>query len=269
MSLWRSAGLNYPLPINCFRPIGTGATSRGASRVLEETENPSLSVSDPERDRSRSAQCGEDARWHAWRLCSVHPGHPGWPTSGVRDRQDARPVGDSAVESDRVHPRESLIGLLWPDYAESSARQSLSQALSRLRTALGDRDAGDHARTAPLSCLNPLATTVQFNPRERPIRWDVAAFDENIAALRGLLADRGHCAAPGGGGPVSWPLFCRAFRSVTAPRLRNGPRSNAREYPTPPRARSASPPGRALRARGRLCAGATVGATPGGIGAVG
>ena len=51
-----------------------------------------------------------------------------------------------AVESDRPHPRESLAGLLWPDYAETSARQSLTQALFSLRTALGDRAAGDRAK---------------------------------------------------------------------------------------------------------------------------
>ncbi|MFL7808691.1 MAG: hypothetical protein AB8I80_08680, partial [Anaerolineae bacterium] len=46
-----------------------------------------------------------------------------------------------AVESGRPHRRESLAGLLWPDYPERSARTNLSNALSNMRTVLGDRDA--------------------------------------------------------------------------------------------------------------------------------
>jgi len=46
-----------------------------------------------------------------------------------------------AVEQDRPHRRESLAGLMWPDYPERSARTNLSNALSNLRTALGDREA--------------------------------------------------------------------------------------------------------------------------------
>ena len=37
--------------------------------------------------------------------------------------------------------RETLAGLLWPDQPESEARHNLRQALSRLRTAIGDREA--------------------------------------------------------------------------------------------------------------------------------
>ncbi len=43
-----------------------------------------------------------------------------------------------AVESDRAHRRETLAGLFWPDVLESSARQSLSQALTNLRRLLRD-----------------------------------------------------------------------------------------------------------------------------------
>ncbi|MFN2164843.1 MAG: BTAD domain-containing putative transcriptional regulator, partial [Anaerolineae bacterium] len=45
-----------------------------------------------------------------------------------------------AVESDRPHTREKLAGLLWPESSESAARASLSQALTNLRHALGDRE---------------------------------------------------------------------------------------------------------------------------------
>lgn len=47
-----------------------------------------------------------------------------------------------AVESDRLHPRESIAGLLWADYPEQRARQNLSQALLTLRKAIND-DAAD------------------------------------------------------------------------------------------------------------------------------
>ena len=43
-----------------------------------------------------------------------------------------------AVESDRPHRRETLAGMLWHEHPERGARQSLSQALLRLRRAIGD-----------------------------------------------------------------------------------------------------------------------------------
>jgi predicted ATPase/DNA-binding SARP family transcriptional activator len=46
-----------------------------------------------------------------------------------------------AVEGDRAHPREALIGLLWPDSTEETARHNLSQALFNLRLAIGDHRA--------------------------------------------------------------------------------------------------------------------------------
>jgi DNA-binding SARP family transcriptional activator len=45
-----------------------------------------------------------------------------------------------AVESDRPHRRDALAGLLWPDQPQKRARQSLRQALSDLRKAIGDQD---------------------------------------------------------------------------------------------------------------------------------
>ncbi len=62
-----------------------------------------------------------------------------------------------AVESDRPHRRDMLTGLLWPEQPERKARQSLSQALSRLRRAIGD-----HEATSPFLIITP--QTLQFNP---------------------------------------------------------------------------------------------------------
>ena len=44
-----------------------------------------------------------------------------------------------AVEAARPQRRETLVGLLWPDWPECSARASLSQALYNLRAAIGER----------------------------------------------------------------------------------------------------------------------------------
>jgi predicted ATPase/DNA-binding SARP family transcriptional activator len=46
-----------------------------------------------------------------------------------------------AVEADRPHRRESLVGMLWPDSSEQAARRNLSQALFNLRHAIGDAQA--------------------------------------------------------------------------------------------------------------------------------
>ena len=46
-----------------------------------------------------------------------------------------------AVEADRPHSREALAGLLWPDYPDRSALNSLRSALANLRQAIGDRQA--------------------------------------------------------------------------------------------------------------------------------
>jgi DNA-binding SARP family transcriptional activator len=46
-----------------------------------------------------------------------------------------------AVERQHPHPRAQLATLLWPDQSERTARASLSQALTTLRTALDDKRA--------------------------------------------------------------------------------------------------------------------------------
>ena len=113
-----------------------------------------------------------------------------------------------AVESDRPHARESLAGLLWPDYAESSARQSLTQALFSLRTAVGDRAAGDRAAGVPSAqppFLRTMPGMVQFNGESD--HWlDVAALSEDLARRFGAIAGRGHSATGRGGRALPRPL---------------------------------------------------------------
>ena len=45
------------------------------------------------------------------------------------------------VEAHRVHRRDSLAALLWPDWSDQEARNNLRYALSDLRSAISDRDA--------------------------------------------------------------------------------------------------------------------------------
>ncbi len=47
-----------------------------------------------------------------------------------------------AANVDRAQPRERLAGLLWGDRFDEQARQSLRQAISKLRKDLGD--SGEH-----------------------------------------------------------------------------------------------------------------------------
>ena len=73
-----------------------------------------------------------------------------------------------AVECERPHPRESLLGLLWPDYPQRSARVNLRSALANLRSAIGDREA-----MPPY--LDISRQTLQFNRASNA--WvDVTAF---------------------------------------------------------------------------------------------
>src|SRR5690349_16725757 len=61
-----------------------------------------------------------------------------------------------AVEANRSHRREKLIGLLWPDSPEEVARHNLSQALFNLRLVLGD-----HTAKPPYLLIT--RDTIQFN----------------------------------------------------------------------------------------------------------
>jgi predicted ATPase/DNA-binding SARP family transcriptional activator/predicted negative regulator of RcsB-dependent stress response len=80
-----------------------------------------------------------------------------------------------AVETEQPHRRETLAGLLWPDWPESSARASLRRALANLRQVIRD-----HQATPPF--LHISRQTIQFNPASDA--WvDVTAF-ANITAHR-------------------------------------------------------------------------------------
>ncbi|MCE7989830.1 MAG: hypothetical protein DYG89_52455 [Caldilinea sp. CFX5] len=78
-----------------------------------------------------------------------------------------------AVEVAHPHLRSALTALLWPDYAESSARGSLRQAIYQLRQVLADED-----HTPPLLLVT--RQTLQLNPD--------AAYDCDVVTFNTLLA---------------------------------------------------------------------------------
>ena len=79
-----------------------------------------------------------------------------------------------AVESERAHRRGKLVGLLWAERPERTGRQDLSQALSNLRHAIGDR------HTTP-PCLIITPQTLRFNRSSDQV-VDVTAFTDLLAA---------------------------------------------------------------------------------------
>jgi DNA-binding SARP family transcriptional activator len=77
-----------------------------------------------------------------------------------------------AMEADRPHRRQSLVGLLWPAQTEAAARTNLRHALANLRQAIGD-----HQATPPFLLIT--RATIQLNPDGN--YWlDVADFTQHL-----------------------------------------------------------------------------------------
>jgi DNA-binding SARP family transcriptional activator len=85
-----------------------------------------------------------------------------------------------AVEADRPHTRAHLAALLWPDVSERLARQNLSQALTMLRNALGDRGPSIAGTCEPLLLVT--SDTIQLNP-EADCTVDVTRFMALLAMV--------------------------------------------------------------------------------------
>jgi DNA-binding SARP family transcriptional activator len=68
----------------------------------------------------------------------------GEPASGFASDKVRALLAYLALLPDRPHPRETLAGLLWPDFPERSARTNLRNALANLRYVLGDTAASTH-----------------------------------------------------------------------------------------------------------------------------
>jgi predicted ATPase/DNA-binding SARP family transcriptional activator len=79
-----------------------------------------------------------------------------------------------AVEAERPHQRDVIVGLLWPELPDTAARTNLRQALANLREAIGDATA-----TPPFLLITRDA--IQFNPTS-DYELDVSAFTALLAA---------------------------------------------------------------------------------------
>ena len=79
-----------------------------------------------------------------------------------------------AVEADRPHRREALVGLLWPDEPERVARHNLRQTLFSLRQTIGDP-----AARPPY--LHITRDEIQFNAASK-FTLDLASFNAHLAA---------------------------------------------------------------------------------------
>ncbi len=83
------------------------------------------------------------------------------------------------VESHRRHSRESLAGMLWPDEPDHMAKQNLRQAISRLRSALKEREGG-------VSYIEATRTDLKFNSAAD--HWcDYEAFRSAYCACNNLV----------------------------------------------------------------------------------
>ena len=100
------------------------------------------------------------------------------PVEGFKSDKVRALLAYLAVESERPHRRESLAGLLWPNFPERSARVNLRGALANLRQVIGDRDA-----TCPL--LRVAHGALEFNSAGNAC-VDVTTFIKaSLASLEG------------------------------------------------------------------------------------
>jgi len=102
----------------------------------------------------------------------------GQPVTGFKSNKVRALLAYLAVEADKPHRRETLAGLLWPDWPDRDALSNLRYALSDLRGAIGDR-------TAEPPFLLISRDSIQFN-LVSDYRLDSAEF------AKGAEVDRNH-----------------------------------------------------------------------------
>lgn len=98
----------------------------------------------------------------------------GQPVNGFTYNKARALLAYLAVESQRAHSREALVGLLWPDLPEDVARTNLRQALSALRQVISDA-----AASPPF--LHVTRDSIQFNAASS-LSLDVTNFTQHLAA---------------------------------------------------------------------------------------
>jgi DNA-binding SARP family transcriptional activator/tetratricopeptide (TPR) repeat protein len=113
-------------------------------------------------------------------LGTFDAGLDGVPLGPFRSAKVRALLAYLAVEAGRAHLREVLATLLWGEYPEHEAQQSLSQALSNLRRLLGSGASSCPAAAQPL--LTITRQTVQLHLGADLLWVDVHAFDSLLAA---------------------------------------------------------------------------------------
>ena len=105
-------------------------------------------------------------------LGSIQVTLDGQPITGFKSNKVRALLAYLVVEADKPHRRESLAGLLWPDWSEREALGNLRYTLSDLRRAIDDR-----AVEPPFLIIS--RDSIQFNTASD--HWlDVAAFTETL-----------------------------------------------------------------------------------------
>jgi predicted ATPase/DNA-binding SARP family transcriptional activator/tetratricopeptide (TPR) repeat protein len=99
----------------------------------------------------------------------------GQPVGGFTNNKARALLAYLAVETYRPHQRDALATLLWPEMPDEAARHNLRQALTNLRTAIGDA-------SATPSFLLITRDTIQFNPAS-DYDLDISTFMELLRAF--------------------------------------------------------------------------------------
>ncbi len=125
------------------------------------------------QDHPRKA--GSMARLELWFLGPFEATLDGKPITAFESNKVRALLAYLAVEARRPHRRESLAGLLWPDWPDQSAMRNLRYALADLRKNIADRDAQP-------SFLLISRDFIQFN-RKSDAWMDVSAFEDQSSAI--------------------------------------------------------------------------------------
>ena len=104
----------------------------------------------------------------------------GQPVAGFVSNRVRALLAYLAVEVDRPHPRETLAGLIWGGWPNSSALTNLRHALANLRRVIGDAQA-----SPPFLLIS--RETIRLNPAS-DYALDVAAFAELVATAKASRA---------------------------------------------------------------------------------
>ena len=83
----------------------------------------------------------------------------GQPAEGMTSDRLRGLLAYLALECDREHTREQVVALLWPERSDREALTALRFALSRLHSALGDRQS-----PAPFCLCDPAASSNSTRP---------------------------------------------------------------------------------------------------------